>query len=243
VPNGVRFGLIGDIYICMKHTSKLDLTNYYSYLDFINECNLKCYDSSLVLHRHHIIPTFICDVEEYRNYTVLLSVDDHITAHLKLADCFDDKTIERIGNIRSAQLLNKKSIRYIPELSEVYDSIRGKNNPAKRPEIRRKIVDGLRDYYNNNVNIKKGKSYEEIYGTRADEERLKRKKTTRTPSEYKEAAKKISKSLKGKMVGSKNGFAKKLKVNDVYYGSVVDACNILNTTKYKLYKHNKIEFL
>ena len=225
-----------------NRTELLDLDRYYEYLDFIQECKFKKYESQLVMHSHHVIPTFIDEHNDHSDNRVLLSVDDHITAHLKLADCFDEGSYERHGNIASANLLNRSSIRTIPNLHEVYDAQRGEGNPAKRPEVREKIKEGIRNYYENNDNPKKGKSYEDIYGVEgAEQQRLKRKKTTRTPSEYKDAAKKISKSLKGKMVGSKNGFARKIKVNGVYYGSVVEACRTLNISKYKLYKHNKIE--
>jgi len=50
--------------------------------------------------------------------------------------------------------------------------------------------DRIRDFY-------KGKTYEELYGDRAEAEKLKRKKATRTPEQYKEAAKKCSETTRG----------------------------------------------
>lgn len=43
----------------------------------------------------------------------------------------------------------------------------------------------------------KGKTYEELYGDRAEEERLKRKKCTRTPEQYALSAKKTAITLRG----------------------------------------------
>lgn len=48
----------------------------------------------------------------------------------------------------------------------------------------------IRDFY-------KGKTYDEIFGDRAESERLKRKKTTRTPEQYLESGKKCSQTTKG----------------------------------------------
>lgn len=50
--------------------------------------------------------------------------------------------------------------------------------------------DKIRKFY-------KGKTYEELYGDRAETEKLKRKKTTRTPEQYRESAKKCSETTKG----------------------------------------------
>jgi group I intron endonuclease len=52
----------------------------------------------------------------------------------------------------------------------------------------------IRDFF-------KGKSYEDIYGDEAELQKLKRKKTTRTPEQYKESGQKISKKLKGVLKG------------------------------------------
>ena len=50
--------------------------------------------------------------------------------------------------------------------------------------------DKIRKFY-------KGKSYEELFGDMAEAEKLKRKKVTRTPEQYKECGKKISEKTKG----------------------------------------------
>jgi hypothetical protein len=53
-----------------------------------------------------------------------------------------------------------------------------------------KSKDKIREFF-------KGKTYEEIFGDRADSERLKRKKTNRTHEEYLESGKKCSETTKG----------------------------------------------
>lgn len=214
----------------MQKTKLLDLDNYYFYLDFIKECSLKNYNNELVLHNHHIIPRFIDEDNEYINHTVLLSVDDHAKAHILLSKCFDEGSVERIGNLRSAKILINKSIKYKSELEEIYLHQKGDNNTSKIPEIKEKISKGLKEYYLYNSNSKKNKTYEEIYGDKAEEERLKRKKKTRTAEQYKESARKASVKLKGKIPHN----AKEVKINNIQYKSITEASKALKISQYKL---------
>ena len=232
------------IFINMKPTQLLDFNKYQDYLNFIHECRQKNYSDELVLHNHHIIPRFIDTDNEHTNKLVRLSVEDHITAHLLMSKCFDENSHEQIGNLRAVQLLSKKSLKYVNELRVVYDSQRGENNPAKRPDVKKRITEGLKQYYSKNSEVKKGKTYEEIYGKeRAEEEKLKRKKNTRSKESYQLGAAKAGKKLKGKFTGSKNPFAKRIEVNGVEYGSVVECTRALGVSAYKLKKHYNIKEL
>lgn len=214
----------------MQSTTLLDLKKYYIYLDFIKECKSKDYANELVLHNHHIIPSFIDEENEYIKYTILLSVDDHIKAHILLSECFDKGSREHIGNLRSAKILNKKSLKYKSEIKEIYQYQKGDNNTSKIPEIKQKISKGLKEYYKNNLHNKKNKTYLEIYGDRAEEEILKRKKRTRTLEQYKVSAKKASAKLKGRITHN----AKKIIINGIEYKSISDASRSLKISKYKL---------
>lgn len=214
----------------MQKTKLLHLDNYYLYLDFIKECSLRNYKNELVLHNHHIIPRFIDEDNEYTNYTVLLSVDDHAKAHILLSKCFDKGSSEQIGNLRSAKILNKKSIKYKFELEQIYQYQKGDNNTSKIPEIKEKISKGLKEYYNNNIHPKNNRTYVEIYGDKAGEEILKRKKKTRTTEQYKESARKASIKLKGKIPHN----AKKVKINNIQYRSITEASKALKISQYKL---------
>lgn len=189
----------------MQKTEIIYLEQYEYYLKFLEKCKYKNYNQELVLHKHHIIPTFIHTDETYNKHTVLLSVEDHIEAHLLLSRCFEEGSYEQIGNLRAVKLLSKSSIRYKNELLKIYKAQQGDSNPAKLNENKIKISKGLKNYYKKNNNPKKGKSYEEIYGKGAEQERKKRKKCTRTPEEYKASAAKTSKKLKGRLPHNAQG--------------------------------------
>ena len=68
-----------------------------AYFDFIHSCRTKEYPSETRMHLHHIIPKFMLNVtQEEKNYcdtaenVILLSVDDHRTAHSLFADLYED---------------------------------------------------------------------------------------------------------------------------------------------------------
>lgn len=229
----------------MKRTKLLNLDEYFKYLDFIKECQFKNYDSSLVLHKHHIIPRCLDNEKEFENHTVLVSVEDHINAHVLLSKCFDEGSYERNANLLSARILNKKSIRTIPELDELSETMKGDLNPAKRPEVRNSIKEGLARYYQNNDESKKGKTYEQIYGDTAELEKQKRRKKTRTDAEYKLSAQKASITLKKRTSSPDyvNPNAQRVRVNGTVYNSIAKAAESLNVSSYKLLKYHKVEKL
>jgi len=194
-----QYGAIYNKGTIMQKTEQVLLQPYRDYLKYLEQCRDKSYDTELVLHRHHIVPTFIHTDSDYVNNVILLSVEDHIEAHYLMSKCFDEGSYEQIGNLRAVKLLSKKSVKYVQDLEKIYESQRGENNPAKLPENREKITQGLIRYFEENGNPKASKSYEQIYGDRAEEERLKRKKVTRTPEEYRLSGKKVSEKLRGRV--------------------------------------------
>jgi hypothetical protein len=74
-------------------------------------------------HTHHIIPTFMGGADTEEN-TVKLSIEEHIEAHLELAECFPIGSEERNKNLCSANITkvwaNKLNIQI---------DISGENNP------------------------------------------------------------------------------------------------------------------
>lgn len=222
-------------------TETLHIESYYKYIQFIEQCKVKQYCSKLALHNHHIIPKFIDNNKPYINNTVKLSIDDHINAHILLSKCFDENSIECIGNLRSAKLLSKNSCKYKDEFAKIYENQKGDNNPAKRPEVRKKIVDGIKKYYSQNKNTKAGKSYKDIYGDRANEEKQKRKKNTRTKESYSIGAQKASLTKLGKNKGGDNPFSKKIEVNMIQFNSVIECLTTMKISRYKLYKHYNVK--
>lgn len=194
-----QYGAIYNKGTIMQKTEQVLLEPYRDYLQYLEQCKNKTYDTELVLHKHHIIPTFIHTDKEYVNKVVILSVEDHIEAHYLMSKCFDEGSYEQIGNLRAVKILSKKSVKYVQDFKKIYESQRGENNPAKLPENREKITQGLIKYFKENGNPKASRSYEQIYGSRAEEEKLKRKKATRTPEQYRLAAQKTAAKIRGRV--------------------------------------------
>jgi hypothetical protein len=223
----------------MEYTKLLRLEPYYTYLEFLNQCRVKEYPETLVLHKHHVIPS--CFFKENKTLQakyselVSLSVEDHINAHLLLSKCFDEGSYEQIANLRAAKLLSKNSIELREELLKVYEAQRGEGNSSKRPEVRKKISESLKG----RKSEKKAKTYKELYGHRAEEEKQKRKKATRTKQAYQQSAQKAKETAKKRGTvasGAKNGWAKQVVINGVIYETVREACEKLNISRYKLQK-------
>lgn len=76
-----------------------------SYEEFLKECSFKNY-LEIDTQVHHILPKFMGGTNNPRNL-IKLSTIDHRDAHIILADCFDKKTREYIGNIKAAQYCQK----------------------------------------------------------------------------------------------------------------------------------------
>jgi len=221
----------------MQKTQQVLLKKYQEYLHFIEQCRVKTYEQELVLHKHHVIPTFIYTDAIYNKKVVILSVEDHIEAHYRLSKCFDEGSFEQIGNLRAVKLLSKKSIKYNKDLQKIYEYQKGDNNPAKLPENRLKITQGLIKHFQENKNPKTGKSYQEIYGERAEQERTKRKKCTRTPEEYKLSAAKTSAKNKGRVTHN----AQQIQFQGKLYRSLTQASIETGVSIYKIKQQIKDE--
>lgn len=233
----------------MEKATKFDLEKYREYKQFIELCRVKEYDKSLVLHSHHIIPKHLhSNLGEVnkKNNLIKLSVEDHITAHLMLAECYEENTYEYISNLRSARLLNAKSVISTDKMERISKTYLGENNPffgkTHSKESLEKMSKSLSE-------ILKGVTYEERYGERADEEKKKRSESVKrhwesmTEEEKRKRSKKISKSLKGKLAGSNNPSAKEVIIEDVYYPTLSHAEKELGMSRYKIKKYLNVEII
>jgi len=88
------------------------------YFKFLDECRNRNYDSTEMIHEHHIIPKFMGGLDEETNL-IKLNPLDHLNAHVELAKCFEITSREFYGNIVSANKL-KSYIDYF-ELNEIED--------------------------------------------------------------------------------------------------------------------------
>jgi hypothetical protein len=226
----------------MENAKYFKLKEYKEYLEFIHSCKTKTYDDKLVLHKHHIIPKHLWHNEKISvdviSNIIKISVDDHIKAHLMLAECYNEDTYECISNLRSARILSNKSITDKTTLDKIAETYYGSNNPfygkTHTDQIKQKLA-------NHTKSNRTGKSYDEFYGNeRAEIERKKRAKKTRTDVEYKEAAKKISEKLKGRYVGEKNPTAQSFMIDGLVFGCRNDMLNHFGISMYLLKKRKKI---
>ena len=227
----------------MDQSSLLHLAPYYTYLEFIKECKLKTYNQDLVLHKHHIIPRHLGGSNSISNI-IILSVEDHIESHILLSQCFDIGSYERIANLRSARVLNKKSIKNQIILDEISKTYSGENNPF----YGKTHTDETKEILRNKAKAQLSDvSYEERYGINHKEEKEKRSNGMKSywdnlsEEERKKRSDNQSKSLIGKNTGSANGFSRPLLVDGVRYESTTEAVKALGYTYVqKLYKNHTI---
>ena len=145
----------------MKKADAFDYKEYKIYMNFINECKNKQYDENLVLHTHHIIPKHLCtdrSIVNSKKNLIKISVENHVQAHLLLANLYPDDTYEHISNLRSARILNKNSIREKDILKKITDSYRGEKNPLYGKTHTEKTRKKLNTSF-----LRKGKNYSDIY--------------------------------------------------------------------------------
>lgn len=212
------------------------------YTKFIKKCSIKKYNKELVLHKHHIIPKHIWNSPENKE-VVFLSVEDHIKAHLLLANCVDKGTYEYNSNLRSARLLNKKSIRDKKTLDKIRKTYCGKNNPFFGKKHTQVTLDLLAI---KTKELFKDKSYEDRYGVNADVEKNKRRKGVKASWKSKSVEWKtsrslnLSKALKGKNLGKLNPMSYPLLVDGVRFECLQDALTNHNITYYKLFKSHLV---
>ena len=222
----------------MIKSSYMNIKEYYEYLDFIKECKNKIYDNYLVTHRHHIIPTHIEQNNNPENI-VIVSVEDHIQCHYLLSKCYEVNSYENLANLYSCRRL-KSSITIKTELDDlIIRAYIGENNPfynKKHTAETRKI---LSEKTTNNV--LNNSSYDIRYAD-PDLERKKRSEGVKkywsniSENDKLERSKKLSKSLKGKTAGSKNGMTYPVLINGIRYECKNDAVVALGVPGHKLHK-------
>lgn len=214
-------------------------------MNFIGECRDKKYDDSIVLHSHHIIPKHIhydIKLANNKNNLVKLSVDDHVKAHILLSEMYEEGTYEYISNLRSSRIISNKSIKDKKILNKISETYKGENNPFYGKTFTGESLSKVLKQIEMEANKRRGSNYETIYGSqeRADIERKKRSKKTRTDEEYKRDAKKISKALKGRGTGSDNPFAQPYEVDGKYFGSRTEVVNHFEKSFVTIKKYHKV---
>ena len=237
--------------MCMKNAEYSDCKKILDYQNFIKKCKTKKYSKELVLHKHHIIPKCLWKDEygdvDSRDNVVMLSVEDHTKAHFLYGISYNSDTIEHISNMRSSRILNGKSVKDKDSMKTIRESYLGEKNPFYGKKHTRKTKEILSK---KTVDFLKGKDYEHRYGNeRVSEEKEKRRIGVAeswkrmTTEERNIRSLNLSKSLKGKCVGEKNGFATQITVDGVYYGSITEALEKLNISNYLLFKRHKVKKL
>lgn len=204
----------------MQNCDYFKFDKYLDYLEFLDMCKTRNYSNDLVLHEHHIIPKSICCDDNLLNSKrnlINLSVEDHIKAHLMLADIFEEGTYENLVNLRAARVLNKKSITDKTTLLRIREAYKGSNNPFYGKTHSLEVIKALRE---RTKAARSGKTYREIYGEDKFElEKRKRAKPTRTPEQYAESGKKISAKAKGTRTGKDNSWAQPYIVDGKEYST------------------------
>jgi hypothetical protein len=226
----------------MKRANCYLLKPFQKYKKFLEVCNIKKYSKQLVLHKHHVIPKHLWDSIENKEF-VRLSVKDHIQAHLLLSKCFEAGTYEHAANLRSARILNKKSIRDIKTLKSISKTYEGENNPfygKTHTETTKKILA-------DNTRLQcYGITYTERYGIKSNEEKKKRSKGVKlswkllSEENKKIRSINISTSLKGKMIGKNNPASYPLLVDEIRFECLQEALNFYGVSKYKLFKFHSV---
>lgn len=228
----------------MKTTTQLLVEPYLAYKEFLDTCKNKVYAENEVLHKHHIIPKCLGGNNSKFNL-VKLSVDDHITAHLMLASCFDAGSKEQISNLRSARVLNKKSIKDKDVLYEIIKTYLGENNPFYGKYHTEESIDKMRKATKENLT---GLDYEQRYGDQAELQKRVRSEANkkvwdlRTAEERKAIAQKTSEKLKGKPAWNK-GVGIQIKINGKCFKSIKEAANYYNTSVFLLKKNYNVLYM
>lgn len=207
------------------------------YADFINSCKNKSYHG-VKTYVHHIIPKYvmkklypnISKKEIDYNNTVMLSCDDHVTAHTLLSDCYEKETEHYIKNIWSVQILKK------------YKSLEDRNNIKKcrtkenNPFFNKKHTEQTKKYLSECTRQNKlGVSYLQLYKTK---EKIKEQIEKRNKTKSISFSKNRNKFIKdNNIIFFEND--SKIQINNVLYSSIKRATKILKWPKNKLYTIKK----
>ena len=225
----------------MKNYELLLVDNYFVYKKF---CKESAISNECEGHRHHIIPRFLGGTDDEENI-VKLTHDNHIKAHILLSECFEESTDAKIGNLRSARFLG----------AMVKCDMSGKNNPFFGKTHTKESMQKAYD-----TKVKNGtlndKPYDEWYGDKAENEKLKRSIGVKNSwnsytSEEKEkrlknvanAIAKIDPEIKSQrarhaaIAGLKHYYF----VDGIKFETLSDACKHFGVTGYFLNKKHKFE--
>lgn len=227
----------------MVRSKIIELERYYNYSNFILSSMGKSYNDDIVTHAHHIIPKHIWEDKELsvnnKENIISLSVEDHITAHLLLANCYEKGTYEYVNNIRSVVILMGKSIKFKEELLLLSIINKGDKNPFYGKNHTEETKKKLSEITKSNLT---GVSYENRYGETANIEKEKRRNGVKlnwqnmTEEERNLRIKRMSESKKNKNTGHSNNFSKKVTIENITYNSILEATKALNISRYKLNK-------
>lgn len=226
----------------MLKSSEMSLIKMQEYLSFIDSCKNKSYSSNLVLHKHHIFPKCIYG---HIDKIVLLSVEDHIKAHLMLSECFDKDSEEQMHNLRSARILDRDSIKTTEVMNKISEAYKGNKNPFWNKKHSESVIQFLK---NTTGDRTRNKTYTELYGDKAEYEKQKRsngvKKVhqNRTQEEKEAISKKMSQNSISR-TGILNHMSKAIEVNGIKYESLSLAVKSLKISKYKITKLPTFKYL
>ena len=166
---------------------------------------------------HHIIPKSLGGSNDINNL-VLLTYEEHIKAHMLLYILYPENT-KLLGAFKLLITLNNKLALTnfkvnLYDLSEIRkkfsESMKGDNNPSKRPEVRKKISENnpmkkeenRLKFTGNNNPMKKLENRQKFMGDNSPMKRPEVKAKIsgdNNPSKRPEVRKKISDQLKGKI--------------------------------------------
>lgn len=233
----------------MKQAYQFNLLNYKKYKEFIEFCKNKIYSKDIVLHEHHIIPKHLWfDMDksvDNKDNLIQLSVEDHINAHLLLAECYESDTYQHISNLRSARILDKKSIKDKKLLDKISKTYLGSNNPFYGKQHSENVKKTLSEKTKLQCD---GVSYKQRYGDRAELEKMKRSEGVRnswskmTDAQIEQRKLNISLALKQNSCKGENvGTAQPYLVDGVAFGCRKDVERFYGNAFVTIKKRCKIE--
>lgn len=234
----------------MNEYQHLLVEPYQQYKQFINSCKIKQYSETEVVHVHHIIPKCLGGLD-HKDNLVRLNVEDHAMAHILLSRCFEVGTDASIHNIRSANIIDSKSIRTTADLKLLAESRMGHNNPFFGKTHTSETIWQIQETKRINGTSTLGKCYDELYGDAASKEQQKRQRSAQrywdsvSEGDREKRIHAIKESLNRvpRRTGARNKMARPVLVDGVEYDSVATACKALTTNRYFMFKTCKVEYL